>query len=624
MKHNVVLADDSLTIQKVINITLANEPFEMVVCEVENELPDVLTEYNPALVLLDFNLSEEKDGYELCKEIKQNAPSARVLMMYGNFDTIDESKFAECGADDKIVKPFDGARFIDICRSLVDGVEASAMAAASEPIAEDPVMEEAQPEEMVVPQEMSRDAFEEEAEPVLTKSDPDSTVELRPDEILSQGEEEALDAWSVDDSAGQSIDEEPVDNSNKLQEMASEWNQTADAQSNIDSTGWEIEVPEVIAMQGAEGDIIAAQEEGGEGTLPSDDDLEYPDMDAEVETRTDIFPEEIIEEAQDEPIEESGPQLTPASELIEPEPQLTPASDLVQPEIEPYTGEYEVEGLREGAESEEDVAKIESQIEDEVGGDMWAVDQDAPASDMEEVAMDDSVEESVAAFQEEGVSQEDYDDIDTPLEDMMGASGNVDLAALEEEAKKEQERQEAEQMAEVEVEIEEEIVAVEEAPQEGVAVEAVEASSVDLAALEEEVKKEQAQEDEEVVAEIEEEVEEVVAEPVQAAEPVQPTQTMQPAAGMQAAGSDVWDIHKNVEEAIERNVEAAVHDYVVNNLPNLLREKVEQAVAKYIQNDAQGLAEKVLWEMAPDIAENVVKTELQRIGQRVLMDYEDQ
>jgi DNA-binding response OmpR family regulator len=123
MNHKVLLADDSLTIQKVIKITLANQPYDITEASSEEELFQRLPELKPKLVFLDFNLSEKYSGYELSSKIKAILPSAKVLLLLGTFDSVDESSMEKCGASDKIVKPFDSNKFIAICRQLVDSFD---------------------------------------------------------------------------------------------------------------------------------------------------------------------------------------------------------------------------------------------------------------------------------------------------------------------------------------------------------------------------------------------------------------------------------------------------------------------------------------------------------------------
>lgn len=119
MNHKVLLADDSLTIQKVIKITLANQPYDITEASSEEELFQKLPVLKPKLVFLDFNLSEKFTGYELSSKIKSICPEAKILLLLGTFDTVDDESMAKCGASDKIVKPFDSNKFIAICKQLI-------------------------------------------------------------------------------------------------------------------------------------------------------------------------------------------------------------------------------------------------------------------------------------------------------------------------------------------------------------------------------------------------------------------------------------------------------------------------------------------------------------------------
>lgn len=123
MNHKVLLADDSLTIQKVIKITLANQPYEIVDASNEEELFSNLPVVQPKIVFLDFNLSEKYTGYELTSKIKSLLPSTKVLLLLGTFDSVDDAAFEKCGASDKIVKPFDSNKFIAICKGFIDSFE---------------------------------------------------------------------------------------------------------------------------------------------------------------------------------------------------------------------------------------------------------------------------------------------------------------------------------------------------------------------------------------------------------------------------------------------------------------------------------------------------------------------
>lgn len=123
MASRVLVADDSLTIQKVIGITLANSGYELVECVNEEELFRKIQSNHFDLILLDFNLSDSRSGYELSKQINNVMPGAAIIVMLGTFDSIDEAQFSSCGISDKIVKPFESSKFIKKCRDLLEGVK---------------------------------------------------------------------------------------------------------------------------------------------------------------------------------------------------------------------------------------------------------------------------------------------------------------------------------------------------------------------------------------------------------------------------------------------------------------------------------------------------------------------
>lgn len=121
MTSRILIADDSLTIQKVIGITLASSGYELIECLNEVDLLEKIKNEQFDLVLLDFNLSDSRSGYVLAKEISRAIPNAAIIAMLGTFDSIDESQFESCGITDKIVKPFESAKFIKKCHDLLEG-----------------------------------------------------------------------------------------------------------------------------------------------------------------------------------------------------------------------------------------------------------------------------------------------------------------------------------------------------------------------------------------------------------------------------------------------------------------------------------------------------------------------
>ncbi len=123
MASRVLIADDSLTIQKVIGITLANSGYELIECTNEEDLLSKVKSNHFDLILLDFNLSDTRSGYDLSKQVFNINPTAAIIVMLGTFDSIDEAQFSSCGIADKIVKPFESSKFIKKCRDLLEGLK---------------------------------------------------------------------------------------------------------------------------------------------------------------------------------------------------------------------------------------------------------------------------------------------------------------------------------------------------------------------------------------------------------------------------------------------------------------------------------------------------------------------
>lgn len=119
MSEKLLVADDSPTIQKVVGITLANTDYEIVQAQSEEELMSLLDSDDFDLVLLDFNLSEENDGYELCSLVREKKNDAKIMIMLGTFDTVADDRLEELGVVEKVIKPFESGKFINKIRDAI-------------------------------------------------------------------------------------------------------------------------------------------------------------------------------------------------------------------------------------------------------------------------------------------------------------------------------------------------------------------------------------------------------------------------------------------------------------------------------------------------------------------------
>jgi CheY-like chemotaxis protein len=120
--HTLLLADDSVTIQRVIELTFADEDIRVVavsdgrqaVLQAQQEAPDI--------VLADIGMPE-MDGYEVAAFIKRTPWLSHipVLLLTGAFEPVDDARAREVGCDGVLVKPFEPQMVISRVKDLIAG-----------------------------------------------------------------------------------------------------------------------------------------------------------------------------------------------------------------------------------------------------------------------------------------------------------------------------------------------------------------------------------------------------------------------------------------------------------------------------------------------------------------------
>ncbi|MFN2492423.1 MAG: PleD family two-component system response regulator [Pyrinomonadaceae bacterium] len=121
--RKLLLADDSITIQKVVDLTFADEGVDVVCVNNGREAIERLEEFIPDVVLADVYMPQ-MNGYEVCEYIKQNEKlkNIPVMLLVGSFEPFDETEARRVGADDILTKPFQSIRrLIDKVGTLVGG-----------------------------------------------------------------------------------------------------------------------------------------------------------------------------------------------------------------------------------------------------------------------------------------------------------------------------------------------------------------------------------------------------------------------------------------------------------------------------------------------------------------------
>ncbi|MBF0319631.1 MAG: response regulator [Nitrospirae bacterium] len=114
MSKRLLLADDSVTIQKVVELILSEENFQILSVNDGQEALDKVNGFNPSIVLADIEMPKV-NGYDLAKHIKSNDRTKHipVILLVGAFEPLNERSFKECGASDYLIKPFESQEFLN-------------------------------------------------------------------------------------------------------------------------------------------------------------------------------------------------------------------------------------------------------------------------------------------------------------------------------------------------------------------------------------------------------------------------------------------------------------------------------------------------------------------------------
>jgi CheY-like chemotaxis protein len=111
--RRLLLADDSVTIRKVIDLTFADEGIDVVAVADGDSAIDRVSDSRPDLVLADVHMPG-LDGYQVCELIKSNADTKEipVVLLVGSFEPFDEAEAARVGADAHLTKPFQSIKVL--------------------------------------------------------------------------------------------------------------------------------------------------------------------------------------------------------------------------------------------------------------------------------------------------------------------------------------------------------------------------------------------------------------------------------------------------------------------------------------------------------------------------------
>lgn len=121
MRPKLLLADDSITVQRVIELTLADEGLDVLTVGDGEQAIGCLEREQPEIILADVNMPG-RDGYGVAEFVKQSpafAGRTRVVLLTGAFEPIDQARADRLGIDGVLAKPFEPQVAIDLVRRVL-------------------------------------------------------------------------------------------------------------------------------------------------------------------------------------------------------------------------------------------------------------------------------------------------------------------------------------------------------------------------------------------------------------------------------------------------------------------------------------------------------------------------
>lgn len=125
MALRVLLADESSTIKKAIQLVLSEYGVEVKTVPTGIDVLSVAQSFSPDIVVADVLLNK-KNGYEVCLELKNNSVTNKipVVLMWSSFMQLDEQLYRNSRADASLEKPFEAETIKALFEKLVPKLQA--------------------------------------------------------------------------------------------------------------------------------------------------------------------------------------------------------------------------------------------------------------------------------------------------------------------------------------------------------------------------------------------------------------------------------------------------------------------------------------------------------------------
>jgi DNA-binding response OmpR family regulator len=103
--ERILVVEDDRAVQKALRRLFEAEKFSVEICSDGKSAVEAFRRAAPAAIILDLRLPA-MSGRDVCREIKQYAPTLPIIVLSAASDVSDKVLLLEIGADDYVTKPF--------------------------------------------------------------------------------------------------------------------------------------------------------------------------------------------------------------------------------------------------------------------------------------------------------------------------------------------------------------------------------------------------------------------------------------------------------------------------------------------------------------------------------------
>jgi CheY-like chemotaxis protein len=337
MSRTILLADDSLTIQKVVELTFADTEYEVVAVSSGDELLQRLPDAKPDLVICDV-IMPGRDGYQVCQEIKSSSDFLHlpVILLTGTFEPFDRDRAIAVGCSEIITQPFEA-------KKLVDAVERLAATPASPP----PTAADTQDLE---PEELGEPVSDFELEDTAVSGETDSADEVAETETASEAE-----GVETDDVVEEFPDADQLPDETE-----------SDFESDTEHDAIEMDTVEFPTIE--EPPIVNVEPDPAMTQAMASFDEETDETDVEAITYEPPVPEDFPSDAEDESGPPEAETKTGDTEEFMLDDGTEPDSSLTTPiEVGEVSAEHEAEtqfGLADASDESDDESSSDADTQD--------------------------------------------------------------------------------------------------------------------------------------------------------------------------------------------------------------------------------------------------------------------